>query len=72
MNTLIDTPAETTETPIRVRPLKLSNRQMRAILSAILAGAVTENTPSASATEIVESYHAIYKELQEKGIRPKT
>ena len=71
MNTIIDMPPETSEKPPRIRSPKLSNRQMRAILSAILAGAVTDKPPPANAGAIVETYHAIYKELQDKGIRPK-
>jgi hypothetical protein len=44
---------------------------MRSILAAILAGTASSKMTSEDPTAIVETYHAIYKELKDKGMRPK-
>jgi len=41
------------------------------IVSATLAGAAFGNSTSKDPKEMVEFYHAVYKELRDKGIRPK-
>ena len=71
MAEITETPTEITETPTQRQSLRLPRRQMRAILSAIMAGAAFGNTTSKDPKAIVETYHAVYKELRDKGIRPK-
>jgi len=78
LDTIIDTPpehiempAEITTTPTQAKSPKMSNRQMRSILAAILAGTASSKIKLEDPTAVVEIYHAIYKELKDKGMRPK-
>ena len=71
MAEIIETPTEITKTPTRRRSTGLPARQLNAILSAIMAGAAFGNTTSKDPKLMVETYHAVYKELRDKGVRPK-
>ena len=62
--------AETIEAPTPQQRPGLPAPQQRAIISAIMAGAAFGNTTSNDPREMVEIYHAVYKELRDKGLRP--
>ena len=69
---MAETPVtETPEVPTQQQRLGLPNRQLRAIVSAIMTGAAFGNSTSKDPKKMVETYHAVYKELQDKGLRPK-
>ena len=69
---MAETPlAEITELPTRKQRPGLPRRQLHSIVSAIMAGASFSNAASKDPKKMVETYHAVYRELQDKGLRPK-